>query len=110
MRGTALPDLRAGISKNTYGLCVIGSNQVPPLDGDAACIGCGECVRVCPARLQPDMLSRYSEFGMDDKCLGLHIEVCMECGLCTYACPARRPVLQYLRMARERLTGRNAAR
>ena len=49
------------------------------------------------------MLSRYAEFARYDKCVKEHIDACMECGLCGYVCLARRPVLQYIRLAKHKL-------
>jgi electron transport complex protein RnfC len=103
LRGVAQSRPDVGVDSQTYGICVIRGDETPPLEGDAPCIACGECVQICPARIQPDLLSRYAELEKDDKCRALHIEACLDCGLCTYVCPARRPVLQYLRLARRRL-------
>ena len=103
LRGVAQGRLQAGVSASTYGLFLLTAADVPPLRGDAACIACGECVAVCPSRIQPGLLSRYSEFGLDDKCASFHINACIDCGLCSYVCIARRPVLQHLRLALGRL-------
>ncbi|MDR2727250.1 MAG: 4Fe-4S dicluster domain-containing protein, partial [Deltaproteobacteria bacterium] len=104
LRGIAQNRPEVGVNSQTYGICVIRSDEAPPLAGDAPCIACGECVQICPARIQPDMLSRYAELEKDDTCRALHIEACLDCGLCTYVCLARRPVLQYLRLARRRMS------
>ena len=34
--------------------------------------------------------------GLNDLC----VMSCMECGCCAFSCPARRPLVQYLRMAK----------
>jgi len=60
-------------------------------------------VLVCPARLKPSNLSRYAEFALHERCRAEHIESCLECGLCGYVCIARRPVLQYIRLAKRKL-------
>jgi electron transport complex protein RnfC len=104
LRGVAQNKPQAGVTSGTYGICVVRKDDVPPLEGDAACVACGECVRICPARIQPDLISRYAELGNDDQCRANHIDACMDCGLCTYACMARRPVLQHLRLARRRMS------
>jgi electron transport complex protein RnfC len=109
LRGAAQAGAQAGVNAHTYGISIVRRQEVPPPDGDAACVACGDCVRICPARLEPDIISRYSEFGRDDKCAAMHIDACMDCGLCTYACQARRPVLQYIRLARDRLAAARAA-
>jgi len=100
MRGAALSSAEWGVRKTTTGLFVLPAGSVAPLDGASACINCGTCVSVCPARLSPGRLSSYAEFGMYDKCRDEGLLACMDCGLCTYVCMARRPVSQYLRMAR----------
>ena len=38
------------------------------------------------------------------------MEQCLECGLCGYVCIARRPVLQYIRLAKHKLADADAAR
>jgi len=105
LKGVAQARLQAGVSAGTYGVFLVRTEDVPPLEGDAPCIACGECVHVCPARIQPDMLSRFAELGLDDKCAAYHIDACLDCGLCSFVCIARRPVLQYLRLARGRMAG-----
>ena len=95
--------LARGLDKHTTGVFVVEADSIPPLDGDSQCVNCGACALVCPARLAPDMLSRYAEFAKYDRCRAGHIEACMECGLCGYVCIARRPVLQYIRLAKHKL-------
>ena len=73
------------------------------VDPTIECVACGSCSAICPARLRPDMLSRYAEFGLHDRCYDEYITSCLECGLCGYVCIARRPVLQYIRLAKEKL-------
>lgn len=103
LRGQSISLLARGLDKNTTGVFVVEADSIPPLDGDSQCINCGACALVCPARLAPDMLSRYAEFAKYDRCRAGHIEACMECGLCGYVCVARRPVLQYIRLAKHKL-------
>jgi electron transport complex protein RnfC len=68
---------------------------------DNPCINCGDCVRVCPVHLQPQFLSRYSEFNLFLEARKYDIYACIECGLCGYVCPARRPMLQYIQFAKD---------
>lgn len=103
LQGQSIAQLTRGLSKNSTGLFVVEADSIPQLDGDVACVNCGACTMVCPARLAPDLLSRYAEFARYDRCRAEHIEACMECGLCGYVCLARRPVLQYIRLAKEKL-------
>jgi len=102
MRGEAVYDLAMGIPENCTAVTLVPSGRFPEV-GLSACINCGECVLVCPARIQPGMLSRYAEFGKYDETRTRHVEACLECGMCTFACPANRPVLQYLKLAKQQL-------
>jgi electron transport complex protein RnfC len=60
-------------------------------------------VQHCPARLQPNMLTRYAEYDMFEKAAASGLGVCFECGLCAMHCMARRPMLHMLRFAKEQL-------
>lgn len=102
LRGVAISDLNKGICKDTQAVMVVPQNAFPNVT-DHACIGCGECVRHCPARIRPNMISRYTEFSMYDRCKAESIDVCMECGICGYYCPARRPLLQLIRLAKHQI-------
>ncbi len=101
MRGTAAASPSQGIDRTT---CAVATVSNPaPVAKDTACVGCGECVRRCPARLDPAMITSYSEFGMYDKAAAEHVDICFECGLCGFFCIARRPMLQYIRLAKNEL-------
>jgi electron transport complex protein RnfC len=63
---------------------------------NAACTNCGKCNAVCPVDLEVNLLGRFSEYAIFDKCLALGAENCVECGLCAYVCPARRPLVQFI--------------
>jgi electron transport complex protein RnfC len=63
---------------------------------NAACANCGKCNAVCPVDLEVNLLGRFSEYGIFDKCLALGAENCVECGLCAFVCPARRPLVQFI--------------
>ncbi len=102
-RGEALSDIECGINKSSCGLLVVDKGSVLLLEGTAPCVTCGRCIEICPARLNPGSLSRYMECGLLDKCREYGIDACLRCGLCTYVCRARRPVMQYLDMARHKL-------
>ncbi len=101
LRGQSISQLDRGLDRKTQGLFVI--EEGPPLKGNSACCNCGQCVLVCPARLNPHILSRYAEFALYEKCRGEYIDACLECGLCGYVCQSRRPVLQYIRLAKTKL-------
>lgn len=101
LRGKAAGSPTQGVDRSTYAVSVV-SNPAP-VARDAACVGCGECVRRCPARLDPAMITSYAEFGMYDKAAQEGVDACFECGLCGFFCIARRPMLQYIRLAKNEL-------
>ena len=103
LRGESLDRYDRSITKGSVGLFIVEQGTIAPMEGHSPCIECGSCSAICPARLRPDMLSRYAEFGLHERCLEEYITSCLECGLCGYVCIARRPVLQYIRLAKRRL-------
>jgi electron transport complex protein RnfC len=98
MRGTAASSPRQGVSKKTSAVLLVKNPDSVAMD--APCVGCGQCIQHCPARIDPAMITSYAEFGMYDKAETAHIDACFECGLCGYYCIARRPMLQYIRLAK----------
>ncbi len=72
------------------------------------CIRCGRCVDVCPMSLMPTSIERYSRAKDAEKLKDLNIMVCMECGSCSYACPSGRPLVQYMRLAKQVLREESA--
>lgn len=102
MRGFAARSLAQGIDKGVYGLTVVPAGGHASVT-DAPCMECGRCVRICPSRVDPGLLSGCAEFGLLKRAVDNNIDACMECGLCAYVCPTRRPVLQYIRLAKQQL-------
>ena len=109
LRGESIDRLDRSITKGATGVFVV-AGTVPPMEGHSPCINCGACVLICPARLSPSMLSRNAEFALHERCRDEHVDCCLECGLCGYVCIARRPVLQYIRLAKHKLAQADEAR
>jgi len=109
LRGEAIDDMNRSLTKGSYGLFVAGKGTTPLVEGYSPCVNCGACVHVCPSRIDPSILSRYAEFGKFDECRKEYINQCIDCGLCGYVCIARRPVLQYIRLAIQKLKEEDAA-
>lgn len=80
------------------------------LVSDSPCINCGECVRICPAKIQVNMLVRFLEAGEFESAADLYdLYSCIECGLCSYVCTSKMPVFQYIRLAKIELARINLA-
>ncbi len=103
LRGESIEKLDRSVTKGSTGVFLVEKGSIPPMEGHSPCVSCGSCVAICPARLRPDMLSRYAEFSLYSRCHEQYISSCLECGLCGYVCIARRPVLQYIRLAKAKL-------
>lgn len=107
LRGESIPSLTAGLPKEAFALTVVRVGEFPPVS-DQPCVNCGECVAHCPARIRPNMIARYAEFKKYADTQGYGIDHCMECGLCGFWCTARRPMLQYIRLAKQELAAQAA--
>ena len=68
---------------------------------NTACTNCGKCNTVCPVDLEVNLLGRFSEYNLFDKCRTFGAENCIECGLCAYVCPARRPLVHLIVHAKQ---------
>jgi electron transport complex protein RnfC len=100
LTGVAQFDAEAPVTKGTDGLFLQKGKSVVCYD-DEACIGCGECVKVCPMKIPVNMMTRNCEFGRIQEAVDYDLDSCIECGLCAYVCTSRRPLLQYIQFAKK---------
>ncbi len=101
MMGVAQYDLSAPVMKATSGIVVLTREEIERGD-ETPCLGCGKCVEVCPVHLMPTRLVRYAQLGRFDDAERLGITVCMECGSCSFICPANIPLVQWLRLGKQK--------
>lgn len=98
MMGKHIHDISMPVIKTTNSILVtsefIHSREVP-------CIGCGQCVDVCPAKLLPQELFAYARAKDLQQTRELHLFDCIECGCCAYVCPSNIPLVKYYRQAKQ---------
>ena len=103
MMGKALLSPEIPVTKGTSGVLLLPREESvrQPMRN---CIRCAKCVNVCPMGLNPAFLMRdvqYSDWEASEK--GFIVD-CIECGSCSYTCPASRPLLDYIRTGKQKVT------
>ncbi|NWJ50569.1 MAG: electron transport complex subunit RsxC [Bacteroidetes bacterium] len=102
MMGRAASVVDAPITKATSGILVMTkkeSKRIAPV----SCIRCGKCITVCPMGLEPYLLAKLSEAQMWEEAEDDRIMDCMECGSCQFTCPSARPLVDYMRVGKNKV-------
>jgi Na+-translocating ferredoxin:NAD+ oxidoreductase subunit C len=102
MMGKALTSVEVPVVKGTSGILILPENEsrrVPVIN----CIRCARCISVCPMGLEPVLLAQLSDNQVYETAEKEHILDCIECGSCQYTCPAGRPLLDYLRLGKNKV-------
>jgi len=100
MMGFAQWSLDVPVVKGTSGVLVQTEEEFFPSEEYFACIRCGRCIDVCPMGLNPSMLSILSEKGHYEEAKEYNLFDCFECGSCAFICPSKRPIVQFVRLAK----------
>ncbi|MBQ8894109.1 MAG: electron transport complex subunit RsxC [Clostridia bacterium] len=102
MMGSAQYSLDAPVIKGTSGLICMTKEQLT-MDRDVNCIRCGSCVSACPMNLVPSYIAQYVKNEQFDQVEKLHAGDCIECGCCSFTCPAKIPLIQYMRIGKQKV-------
>lgn len=102
MMGKALNSIEVPVVKGTSGILLIPENEAPR-EQVLNCIRCGKCVSACPMGLEPFLLEKLVIAENFERSEKEHVLDCMECGSCHFTCPANRPLLDYIRLGKNRV-------
>ena len=104
MMGKALITSEVPITKGSSGVLILSKEESIRKKMNN-CIRCAKCVSVCPMGLNPTLLMTAVEFENWEMAEANDIVDCIECGSCSYTCPSNRPLLDYIRMGKGKVTG-----
>lgn len=100
MMGLAICDTNAPLCKQNNALLAFKDGK-SIVKKERDCIRCGKCVGVCPMSLMPTLIERFAKVKDAESLKKSGVMVCMECGSCAYICPSGRPLVQYMRLAKQ---------
>jgi electron transport complex protein RnfC len=89
IRGTELSDINAPIIKTTTAVLALSNSDEPM--SSKKCGLCRKCIRKCPMRINPKLLSNISN---PLKAYENFVSDCTECNLCSYICKKNREPMQ----------------
>ena len=102
MMGKALNSLEAPIVKGTSGILIMQEEEAARKQV-LNCIRCSRCVSVCPMGLEPYLLEKVVMFEDFERTEKERVMDCIECGSCQFTCPANRPLLDYIRLGKNKV-------
>ncbi len=100
MMGFAQSDLSVPVLKATNSILCLLKDKNGAAD-NPVCLRCGKCVSVCPMRLQPLYMYRFTKAGKVKELQRLNILDCMECGSCAFTCPGKLPLVEQFRIGKK---------
>ena len=96
MMGFAQSNLDVPVIKATNSILCLPKDRNGAAE-NPVCLRCGKCVGVCPMRLQPLYMYRYSKCEDVAQLERLNLMDCMECGSCAFTCPGKLPLVELFR-------------
>jgi electron transport complex protein RnfC len=100
LMGITLFEENVAITRTTNCIIATCSDWFPDPPAELACIRCGDCADVCPAKLLPQQLYAFSRSQDLENLADQHLMDCIECGACSYVCPSNIPLVQYFRASK----------
>ena len=104
MMGKALLNAEVPICKGSSGVLLM-TEEESVRGKEQNCIRCAKCVSACPMGLEPYLLAKLGEYGDWERAENEDIMTCIECGCCSFTCPSNRPLLDWVRLAKNTVGG-----
>lgn len=99
MMGFAVSNLDVPVTKTTSSVLFLTAGEIDSRP-HSQCIRCGWCLDACPMGLEPKEIGVYVEANRAQDTAQFGVFDCFECGSCAYICPAKRPLVQFIRLAK----------
>jgi electron transport complex protein RnfC len=99
MMGFAVSSLDIPVTKTTSAILFLSEDEIDSKPY-SQCIRCGWCLDACPMGLEPKEIGIYVEANRAEDTAQFGVFDCFECGSCSYICPAKRPLVQFVRLAK----------
>ena len=100
MMGFAQSDLSVPVVKATNSILCLLKDQNGQAE-NPVCLRCGKCVGVCPMKLQPLYMYRFTLAGKVKELQRLNVLDCIECGSCAFTCPGKLPLVEKFRIGKK---------
>lgn len=99
MMGFAVSNLDVPVTKTTSAVLFLTEDEIDTKP-HSQCIRCGWCLEACPMGLEPKEIALHVEANRAEATEPFGVFDCFECGSCAYVCPAKRPLVQFVRLAK----------
>ena len=99
MMGFAISTLDIPVTKTTSSVLFLAEEEIDTRP-HSQCIRCGWCVEACPMGVEAKEVAIHVEAGRSQDTARFGVFECFECGCCAYVCPAKRPLVQFMRLAK----------
>lgn len=108
MMGKAISNLDAPTTKGASSVLVMDEAEARR-NPESNCIRCGKCMNACPMGLEPYLFSALVKNGRTEEAKEHNILDCIECGCCYFSCPANKPLLDEIRLGKNKVRAMMAA-
>ena len=102
MMGRAMVNVDAPVVKGCSGVTIFSGKAVYRREA-GECIKCAKCVAACPMGLEPYLISKLARKQLWERAEKSRITDCIECGSCQYTCPAALPLVDFIRLGKQRV-------